>query len=176
MQNFKQLSSQEQYDEFTKFEIKMQKFMDEDVYPHLNLSVDRRGADWHKDLIVRDEKGRSFKVEEKFRTRVWHDFAIELLQDARYSYPLKTGQLGWFYTSRSDWIIQGMARDMRADTLNQVWKVDLKLLRSKFVWMVDNGFNHRQIQSKKGKGCSFNIAFDWSDLQLAGIAERIYYG
>lgn len=169
---FTNLTSSNQYAAFTEFEKRMQSRMD-DVYENMGYSVDRSTADWHKDLVLTDSYGKRIKVEEKFRTGIWPDITIELLQDSAYRKPFSSKQLGWFYTSESDWLIYAMARGMDADEPRDAYLIPLSKLRAQYPQLIKNGFNHKQVMSVKGKGLTFSISFTWEDLQIVELARKI---
>lgn len=167
-------TAKEQYRQFTEFEVRMRPYMDKYVYPELGWKIHRtpERGNIHRDLIANDGK-ESFDVEEKFRTSVYGDFAVELLQDADYRKPFANEQIGWFYTSTSRYISYIFANGLQATVPKKVYLVDMIMLRAQFKYLIKDGFNHKVITSTKGKGLSFCVGFDWEDLAIAKIATRI---
>jgi len=169
--SFIQLTPDQQYNEFTAFEKRMRPYMDQHVYPQLGWTV-KRSDDYYRDFIASDGK-QSFDVEEKFKTSIWNDCAIELLQDAGYRKPFAPSQLGWFYVSTSRYLVYVFAKGMDADKPHDVYLVSFTHLRAKFHHLIEQGFNHKIIKSAKGRGLSFSVGLDWEDLVLAEVARKI---
>lgn len=169
-EELKLLTPQQQKQLFFDFEKRMQVWSDKTLYPQAKLKVDRSSADQTKDLILITEKGTRFMAEEKWRTSIYSDFLIELIQDVH------TGNLGWFYKCRSKRIIYGMTSkfNYEAESPLVVFSVDMETLKRELHKLMQDGLNYRIVESKKGWGLSVNIAISWKDLKMMELAQEIY--
>ncbi len=61
--------------------------------------------------------GRKIKIEEKFRTHVWNDFLIEILQDVLP--PMSGYKLGWFYHCKSEQVINVFVNQLMLKNLKR---------------------------------------------------------
>jgi len=89
--------------------------------------------------------GKWIKIEEKHRTRIWPDLAVELIQDTETNSP------GWLYYTEADWILYGMGEI--------IYLVEVRKLRE-FVEKYKDKFNIKI--SRKGWGNTENLIIEWS--------------
>lgn len=165
-------NNREEYNQYTQFEKRLQPWMDS-LYREHELDPDRSNSGYGYDLILSDlYYGHKTKVEEKYRTKVWDDFAIELLQDV--SFPLRKQTVGWFYHTKADSVTYILCDSINATRPQKVYSVDMRLLRGNLTDMLVGGLEPVLRASKKGVGYSINMCLDWDVLIFNGIARKIF--
>lgn len=141
--------------ELIDFERRMQEQMNA-FYKSKGFTIDRSQANTEFDVILdygaNDQKRDSY-VEEKFRhfnrlENVYDDQLIEIVQD------IKTGNLGWYYTTRADSIFYIICV---ANKPRYMYKLNLLEFKNWFIsWLENQGYVRCAI-STKGWGITLNI-------------------
>ena len=134
------------------------------IYENLGYVVDRSKNCKDFDLTL-DNGFMVETYEEKFRaenTERYKDFGVEILQD------ILTKNLGWFYTTKADYIIQ-VHQDEQKN--NCVYFVKWSMFKT---WFQHNykSVNTDLKQCKTGFGFTLNIYIKWEQLPKH-IYERI---
>ena len=196
--------SQEQVDVFKAFEKRLRPWMDK-FYKGLGYEVLSRytkDGEVGRDLFL-GRDGRKIKIEEKFRTHVWNDFLIEILQDVLP--PMSGYKLGWFYHCKSEQVINVFCESIDAEDPKKIYAVDMSKLKQQFpilispkvamkeaertgsgltkrdvTWLRNNmrGYDsspskHKFVVSAKGKGLSLSVCIPWEILLTKGIAKEL---
>lgn len=170
--DFDTRSGSSQYGQYVRFESRMVSFMDGFIYPKLNWKVNRN-PNYHRDLTITKPDGSTATVEEKFRTNIYKDMVVELLQDAEYKKDFHVKQLGWFYNSTSDYLMYTFSQSISSSEPKIVYLVSFNRLRANFKTLIGRGSAQKLVSSVRGTGTSINISFSWEDLQLVDIARKI---
>lgn len=144
-----------QYQENTRTEITAQQYIDR-FYVDRGYTVDRSVACIGFDCILRSG-ARTYKVEEKFRTSDFGDFAVEMTQC------LVTRQSGWFYETTCTHLNYVILDDIQVPT--HCYIVNWKKFKS---WFLGDWLPHNKRQtvviSPKGNGLTENYTIRWSDI------------
>lgn len=135
------------YDDFTRNEQAMRPFMDDDYQARGHTIVTRKGSKEY-DLILRI--GNDQRIEEKYRSRVYADLLVEIVQD------VVTGDLGWFYKTRCDFLHYIFCPDWVQPT--DYWRISWRHFKSWFQRDFLKQKHHRFVLSQQGYGYTLNIA------------------
>ena len=131
---------------FVEFEEKNQIYMDQ-YYETCGYKIIDRNGNKGRDLEL-SKDGIIIKVEEKYRTEDWGDFAIELIQD------LTTNNAGWFFYTTADYINYIIVEDKPVALYTVAWK------KFKDYFLKDvKRFNC--FISRKGYGITLNAEIKW---------------
>ena len=131
---FKDPVIQKQYDEFKEFEERLQFWMN-NFYEGLGYKIINRKGNIKRDLILARSLGKPVKVEEKYRTKVWDDFLVELLQDIVP--PMNPYNLGWLYQSRSEQLINIFCDSIDAEKPTKIYSVNMAKFKEQLPVLVD---------------------------------------
>jgi len=114
------------YSEYTEAEKQAQLFIANPFYEKMNWIINRDGANYIYDLILKKDDVE-YKIEEKFRFKDYHDFLIELIQD------VPTYEKGWYYSSGSKFIFYWVC-----DGIDKLYVVNWDKFK---IWINDNWGN-----------------------------------
>lgn len=135
-----------------KYEKSRQKEID-DFYKSKGWVIDREVECVKYDLAIMIQS-QPIYIEEKFRTKDYKDFGIEIMQD------VNTMNMGWYYKTEADRIFQ-----IHDDCL---YSVNLKYFK---IWLQSN-YSDIYLSAKasvKGYGLTLNLYIPWCE-----IPENIY--
>lgn len=163
----------EEYVRFVKLERSLHPEVDE-VYLDLfkggrihRHDMNERGL-FYNDLEITLPNKKTITIEEKFRSSVWGDMAIELLQDIKS--PITRDSLGWYFVTESDYI----SYVMKSNQNMVIYLVRTSRLHELLPSLVCGDTPHVLRASKKGVGFSINLCVDWKYLVDANIAKKIH--
>jgi len=162
-----------------EFEQKMRVWADK-FYRDRGYSIERQNYTTC-DLIVSKE-GRKLIIEEKFRTRVYADLAIELIQDVTpRAQDWRMDWRGWFYTCKADYLLVAFTNSILDEEPEIAYMVNLHKLKLGLKEALFKGVRHSYIDSKAGweyytaeADFSINLCVPWQELVMLGITEKVY--
>ncbi len=200
-QQFQDPEIKKQFSEFREFEERLQFWMD-NFYKGLGYKIINRKGNIKRDLILGGKSGKTIKVEEKYRTRVWKDFLVELLQDVIP--PMNPYNMGWLYQSRSEQLINIFCESIDAEKPERIYSVDMSKFKSELASLIDpnismaeaewsgegltkedvawmkkntgvsvNPTNSRFVISSKGRGLSLSLVIPWDILIERKVAKQL---
>ena len=146
-------------EEFFQFEKEKQKIFNE-FYQENNWPYKRIFGKENKkyDCVILIDK-RWIKIEEKFRSKDWPDFLVEIIQDT------KTNSPGWIYYTQADWILYGIGK--------KIYRVEVQKLRE-FLKFYENELDVKI--SEKGWGTTENLVIPWSVVIINSIGKIVKEG
>lgn len=194
--------NQDQVNQFKAFEARLQTWMD-DFYKGLGYRIVNRKGNIKRDLVLASKSGKTTQVEEKYRTRVWNDCLIELMQDIMP--PMSRYKWGWLYCSGSDQLINIFCDSIDAEKPTRIYSVNMPKLKGQLPSLVDpkiamaeasysgDGLTQRDVSwlrrnakgvesnptvgkfivSSKGKGLSLSLVLPWNILIERDIAKKL---
>lgn len=173
-ERFKKLSAREQRYVYEQFEQRVGRWMDDFYRQKLGATtVDRGDSDIYKDLVLTLGNGGKIRIEEKFRSKVWDDCAIELLQDI--TPPFNTHKLGWFSICRSDRVFYVMCPSLVSAAPAVIYSLNMTKIKNGGLQQLLRVHPEycQSMVSHKGQQLSINLLLPWDKLVAAQLAVQL---
>lgn len=145
------------YKEQREHELKWQKEILPYYEKHMHFTPDRSTACRDYDFTF-ISKGKTYKVEEKFRTVNYGDFLIEIIQD------VFDRNAGWYYETKADYIFYVVE-------MKYIYIVRWDLFKH---WLSKNwkDANISARVSTKGYGLTINLSIKWDKISPSVYERR----